>query len=75
LQIRSPTPVDWRLVILARLVQKVILEAPSAPVATLVNREQVIMVLVKHVWRVNLGRQMIKTLLHARHATQVIIKI
>jgi hypothetical protein len=66
--------VDCRFVILVKLVKKVILAAPNAPVATLVNRVRVIMALVKRVRWVNLVHPMIKTLLHARHATPGIIK-
>jgi len=57
------------LVILVKLVKKVILEVPNVPVATLVNRVRVPMVLVKNVRWVNLVHPVIKTLLLAGRAT------
>ena len=55
------------------MVQKVILEAPNAPVATLVNRERVSMARAKHVWRVNLVHPMTILLIRAHHAKVAII--
>jgi hypothetical protein len=55
-------------------VKKVILEVPNALVVVPVNRVRVIMVLVKHVRKVNLVHPMTVLLLHARHATLGIIK-
>jgi hypothetical protein len=58
LQIRSPTPVDCRLVIRVKLAKKAVLEVPNAPVAPLVKRERVPMARAKHVRRVNLVHPM-----------------
>ena len=69
LKIRSPTSVDFSIVMLVVLVQKVIPVVPNAPVATRVKPVLALVVLVKNVPRVNLVRPMIKTLLLARRAT------
>jgi hypothetical protein len=74
LQIRSPTPVDCRLVILVKLAKKASLEVPNAPVAPLVKRDQVSMARAKHVWRVNLVHPMTILLIRAHHAKVAIIK-
>ena len=74
LQIPLPTSVDCPFVILAKLVNKVILEVRNASVATLVNRVLVMEVSVKHVRRVNLVRPMMQHLILAGRVTQAIIK-
>jgi hypothetical protein len=66
--------VECRLVIPVKLVKKVMLEVPNAPVATPVNRVRVLMVCAKHVQLVNLVNPMTILLILARHANRVTIK-
>jgi hypothetical protein len=54
---------------LVKLVKKVILEVPNAPVATRAKRVRATVVLVNNAPRVNLVNPMLKTLLLARRVT------
>ena len=59
---------------LVKLVKKVILEVPNAPVATRANRGRVLMVLVNNARRVNRVRPMMIRPILARLVTRGIIK-
>ena len=74
LKIRSPTPVDCRLVIRVKLAKKVILAVPNAPVVPLAKRVPVLMVLAKHVQRANLVNPMIQKRMLVHHAIRARIK-
>ena len=63
-----------RLVILVKLVKKVILEVPNAPVATRVKRVRATVVLVNNARRVNRVRPMMIRPILARPVTRGIIK-
>ena len=65
---------DCRLVIRVKLVKKVILEVPNAPVVPRAKRVRVPMALAKHVRRVNLVHPMTILLMRAHHAKVAIIK-